>query len=453
MAARLGVADDRCAVHHDVRPFAIRPNRASMPQAQPTPDIAAEPSGTQRRHGRGFWLVAFAFLAVMAFSAVPSPLYSIYVARDGLSSFTITLVFAAYAVGVIGSLFLAGHVSDWHGRRRVLLPAIAASVLSAIVFLLWTDLWALFLGRVLNGISVGAVTATATAYLAELHAAHRPDASATRAQLVATAANLGGIGTGPLVAGVLAQWVGSPLDVPYAVSLAALLLAMVAVAVAPETKERPVPRPRYRPQRVAVPRAARATFFAAALGALLAFATFGLFTGLTSTILVGSMHHPSHALAGAAIFAVFASAAAGQVVMRDWPIRRTLQAGMALIVGGLAVLVVAVWLSSPSLALFLIGGAITGVGGGALFKGTLGTVAVISTDEGRAEALAGLFLAGYIGISVPVVALGVALQVVSTKVTLLGFAVIVALAVAAAAPTLLGRPGRTRAGDAAEAAA
>jgi MFS family permease len=429
--------------------------RSPSPAARPATDPAAPhaEAAHRRRHGRAFWSVAFAFAAVMAFSAVPSPLYALYVAKDGLSPFTITLVYAVYAVGVVGSLFLVGHISDWHGRRRVLLPALATAILSAIVFLVWTDLWALFLGRLLNGIAIGAVTATATAYLAELHARHRPDASTRRAQTVATAANLGGIGTGPLVAGALAQWVGSPLDVPYAVSLAALVIGFVAILLSPETKERPVPMPAYRPQRVAVPAAARGQFFAAALGALLAFAALGLFTGLASTILVGSLHQTSHLLAGASIFVVFASGVAAQMTTASWGLQPTLKAGMAVIVAGLAVLVLSVWLPTPSLALFLLGGALAGAGGGALFKGTLGTVVTISTDEGRAEALAGLFLAGYVGLSAPVVGLGLALQVTNTKDALLGFAVIVVVALAAAAPTLLGRPGRGAKGEPEAAAA
>ncbi|WP_210495884.1 MFS transporter [Patulibacter sp. SYSU D01012] len=426
-------------------PTTVTPHggRDAAPTAAPRcPDVDPADHAHRRRHGRGFWAVAFAFAAIMALSTVPSPLYPLYVARDGLSPLTITLVYAAYAIGVVGSLFLAGHVSDWHGRRRVLLPALATAALSAGVFLAWTDLWALFLGRVLNGIAIGAVTATATAYLAELHARHRPDASAARAQLVATAANLGGIGLGPLVSGALAQGVGAPLDVPYAVALAALLLGAVAVAVSPETRERPVPRPRYRAQRVAVPRAARGRFFAAALGALLAFATLGLFTGLASTILTGTMHRTSPLLAGASIFVAFAAGVAAQLGTGRWGLRRTLGVGMALIAIGLAVLVLAVWLPTPSLTLFLLGGAVAGAGSGALFKGTLGTVVGLATDDGRAEALAGLFLAGYVGLSVPVVGVGLALQGTSTRVALLGFAVLVVGAVLAAAPTLLGRPGR-----------
>src|SRR5690349_4956164 len=103
-----------------------------------------------RRHELGFWTVAFAFLAVMAFSTLPSPLYGLYQARDGFSSFTITLIYAAYAVGVVGALFLAGHLSDWHGRRRIMLPAILASVISAIGFLVWRDLPGLLVARVIN---------------------------------------------------------------------------------------------------------------------------------------------------------------------------------------------------------------------------------------------------------------------------------------------------------------
>jgi MFS family permease len=98
----------------------------------------------------------------------------------------------------------------------------------------------------------------------------------------------------------------------------------------------------------------------------------------------------------------------------------------------------AVWLSSPSLALFLIGGLLTGLGGGAMFKGSLGTVMMISELEHRAEAVAGLLLAGYIGLAVPAIGAGVALNAgASTKDTLLGFAILVALSLVAVVPILL----------------
>ena len=72
-----------------------------------------------RHHSFGFWVAALAFLVNMGFSAVPTPLYALYEQRDHFSTFMVTIVYAVYAVGVIGSLFLGGHVSDWVGRKRV----------------------------------------------------------------------------------------------------------------------------------------------------------------------------------------------------------------------------------------------------------------------------------------------------------------------------------------------
>src|SRR6201998_3399092 len=144
------------------------------------------------RHRRGFWAVAFAFLAVMALGTVPSPLYGLYRTRDHFSLFMITVAFAVYAVGVIVALLLAGHLSDLYGRRRLLLPAVGISIVSAIVFLASKSLAGLLAGRLINGISIGIVASTATAYLAELHTIGRPRATATRAQLTASAVNVGG---------------------------------------------------------------------------------------------------------------------------------------------------------------------------------------------------------------------------------------------------------------------
>src|SRR5882757_6523099 len=113
--------------------------------------IAAHP-----RHAIGFWAIAFAFLVVIGYSAVPTPLYPLYQARDGLSSLTITVVFAVYALGVVVSLFTVGHISDWYGRRRLVVPAILLSMLSALIFLVWRDLPGLILARIIGGFGVGA---------------------------------------------------------------------------------------------------------------------------------------------------------------------------------------------------------------------------------------------------------------------------------------------------------
>ncbi|HMC69380.1 MAG TPA: MFS transporter, partial [Mycobacteriales bacterium] len=321
-------------------------------------------------HGAGFWLVGYAFTVVMAFAAVPTPLYVLYAQRDHLSSTLITCVFAAYAVGVVISLFTIGHISDWVGRRRMLLVALVLALAAGAVFIVWTSLVALLIARVVSGLAVGIVTTTATAHLAELHALHRPDATARRAQVVAVAANLGGIGLGPLMAGLLAQFAPDPLHVPYLVTEALLAIALVALVLTPETVWRTGPV-RYRMQRIAVPREARAAFAAAALGAAVVFTVLGMFSALVPSFLAGALHDPSHALAGAVASVVFLASAVAQLAGRSTrgnPLKRA----VPFTVAGLTALAVGTW--TAQLPVFVAGAVATGVGVGMVFKTLLAAV-------------------------------------------------------------------------------
>ncbi len=108
---------------------------------------------------------------------------------------------------------------------------------------------------------------------------------------------------------------------------------------------------------------------------------------------------------------------------------------MAALVAGVLFVVAATWL--PSLALFLAGGLVAGAGAGLLFKGGVVTVSGLAAPKRRAEALAGFFLTGYIGISVPVLGLGVLEQWVEPKVALLAFAGLLLAGLATSARSLL----------------
>ena len=108
---------------------------------------------------------------------------------------------------------------------------------------------------------------------------------------------------------------------------------------------------------------------------------------------------------------------------------------------GLGLLTIAVWLPTPSLGVFLAGDLIIGAGAGLMFKGAIAAVSALSSHEHRAEALAGLFLAAYLGLAGPVIGLGALTQTASTRLSLLVFAALLALGILAAAPALLGRGG------------
>ncbi len=391
--------------------------------AETTHQVRARPSV---QHAAGFWIVAASFLLVMAYSTVPTPLYPLYQQQDGFPAFVITAIFAAYAVGVIVSLYLAGHVSDWLGRRRVLVIAVLISALSAVMFILWTEVPGLLVARFVNGASIGILTATATAHLSELRSIARPDENALVAASVSGAANLGGLSLGPLIGGLFAEYLPDPLMLPHIVFLVLLIVAAVLLLLVPETVDRPDDPPRYRPQRLSVPAGARRPFLIAAFGAFSGFAVLGLFTSLAPTFLGTTFMARDHLLAGATSFSVFAAAAAGQLLLAR--LRMPLQLAIAIAACATGLVLVAAGAILPEIVVFIAGGVIAGLGVGLLFKGAVGTTVALADPARKGETLSLIFLVAYSGLAIPVLIVGAALTFAPAASVLLVFVLIVLVA-------------------------
>jgi MFS family permease len=411
----------------------------SRQQSDQTPgeDIQALPAAATRRYGSGFWSVVFALLVVMAFSTLPSPLYGLYRTRDDLSAFMVTVIYAIFAGGTIAALSSVRFIAARVGRRGVMLGAVATMIAAAVLLAAWKALPGLLIGRLMTGVAVGLASGTAVTYLIELRAREDPKASVIRARNIGTAVTVGALGIGPLVAGCLAEWVRQPLTLPYLLWVVLGAIALIGLATTPETG---TPAPAASPERQASTssRSVRVLVPGAA-ATLAAFSANGLFAGLSGLFLATTLHHPSHALSGATLFLVFAAGVAAQVATTALAASRTLALGTISMLVGLALLVTAVRLSPPSLALFLLSGVLIGAGAGAVFKGTTGLVLEATAPENRLAMTSDLLIALFVGLSIPVIGAGVALdQGASSPDTVLGFAILVGLGVAGAG-LLLGR--------------
>jgi MFS family permease len=386
-------------------------------------------------------VVAFAFLIVMAFATLPSPLYGIYKVTDHLSSFTITVIYAIFAVGTITALLLENRIAARLGRRGVMLAAVAIMMVAAALLAAWKGLPVLLVGRLLTGIAAGLAAGTAITYLIELSLRADPGASIVRARTIGTSISVGALGVGPLIAGCLAQWASWPLTLPYLVVLALGGVAFLGLCFVPETGTPQAhgapPSHRGRP-RLPVP---------AAAGTMAAFAASGLFAGLAGLILAITLGRTSHALSGATLFLVFSCGVISQLATPRLAASRVLALGTILMLVGLVFLVVSVRLSSPSLGLFLVSGALIGAGVGAVFKGTTGIVLESAAPEDRLSLTSRLLVVLYVGLSIPVVGAGIALnQGANIPNTVLAFAILVAVGVSVSGWVLLGhRLGRTSA--------
>jgi hypothetical protein len=254
---------------------------------------------------------------------------------------------------------------------------------------------------------------------------------------VGTAANVGGLAVGPLFAGLLARYLPAVPRLPYEVFAVLLAVAVLATTVVPEGRAVPRSRPRYRPQRLAAPAHARAQFNAAVTGAFMVFTVFGVLAGLAGSFLAGPLHHASPVWAGLAVFLSFGVGALTQVSTMSWSLRRLFALGLPALLLGLGAIVAAAWMRPPSLAVLLAGVVLAGVGSGTIYRGSLTTILTTSTADNRAGALTSFFVAGYVGLSLPVVGAGIALEHTDFRTVLLVLNLVVAAGTLVAAAVLL----------------
>ncbi|WP_234046037.1 MFS transporter [Streptomyces adelaidensis] len=305
------------------------------------------------------------------------------------------------------------------------MPGLACAALSALVFLEADNLTLLITGRVLSGLSAGIFTGTATAALVDLAGRDAGE----RATLVGTVANMGGLGAGPLLSGLLAQLAPAPLRLPFEVHLGMLALVTAGIWLMPQPVEI-TGRPRARITRPRVPEQVRATFLRASIAGFASFAVLGLFTAVVPSFLGQLLHLSDPALSGAVVCTVFAASAIGQITLVR-PLGRAAQpVGCALLIAGMALLIAG--LAAESLVL-LLGAAVTaGLGQGVSFRAGLAAINAEAPAGQRAEVASTFFIVLYVAISVPVVGVGVAADVVGLRAAGIGFGVAVALLAASA---------------------
>lgn len=357
--------------------------------------------------GKGPALGAATVLMLMFMGAtLPGPLYLIY--RDELhfSQVTLTLIYAVYFASAVLTAFFLGRLSDQVGRRAAILFAIGVSLISTVLFVFADSIPLLFLARVLSGFGIPLAAGAGTAWVAELC-----DNRCTGACLTA-GFTLAGLGLGPFLAGILAQFTREPLTLPFLALMVLALAAAVITLLVPETVKRPVRRLRelsLRP-RIGVPRALIAAFTAPAITAFATFSLLGFYSALTPSLLEEALHLHSHAISGGIIFELYAVAALVLVLTQWLSARAAMLAGLALLIPALALLALAP--RDHSLPLLLVGSAVGGAAVGFGYRGSLQLVNELAPGTHRAEVVSTFLMFCYLGVSLPVV--GIALLSAAT---------------------------------------
>ncbi|MDA8284784.1 MAG: MFS transporter [Actinomycetota bacterium] len=358
------------------------------------------PAGSRyaARSAAGFWLAAGTYLVLLAGTNIATPLYGHYESAFGFGPATVTAVFAVYVGALIPSLLFVGPLSDAIGRTRVLLPAIGLAIAGAALFAAASSTDWLYAARVVQGLALGAASGPVTALIVE----REPNAERGHAAMVAAVAAVGGVGLGPLLGGVLAQYLPAPALLAYLVEIVLLAAAAIATALLPDSSA----RTRYRPRRPGIPEGIGGAFATSGATSFVTWAVTAIFLTLVPSYTATLTHSANLGLQGGVVAVLFATSALTQrlilMVAKD-PL--TLQRrGLAALVAALGLLCGAG--VEGSLWLLVAASLVAGAGQGLAFLGAMREINAVAPPGRHAEVLSGFYVVTYLGTGLPVLGVG-----------------------------------------------
>ena len=354
-------------------------------------DTLAVPTGRAvSRITSDMWRAAWTVTAVFMLSNSPTPLYVFWQRALGFSSGTLTVIFALYIAGLLGTLLLAGQLSDRYGRKPVLLPGLLAALVACALFASASSVAMLAAGRLLTGIAVGVIVSAGMASIGDLGGAQRR----RQAALLASVAMVLGAGLGPLLSGAVARTLTHPVPYVFGVEFLVLLSAFVIAARLPLKRPVEAGRSGVRLHLPSVPadNRLRVACGIGVFGPGITATSFVLALGPSLLSRLLEVHSPL--IAGGMACAMFAAATGVQFAVRSWSVRAIFAAGTTATALSMCALCFAVHASSAPV--LVVAALLAGVGQGLGQLGGLTLIGLHVPDTHRAEANAVMNIGGYL---------------------------------------------------------
>lgn len=378
-----------------------------------------------------FVTVCAALLTMAAGNHLVAPLYPVYQTRFTLSTSLVTVVAAMFGSTLIPTMLVAGPLSDRWGRRPLMWVGVGAFLLGDVAFAMATGIAWLLVGRMLQGVGMGAFFGPSTALASDLVDARRKDLAA----LGATVASMVGFGLGPFFSGLLIQSDLAPQVVPFLVHGALLVVSAVMLGTLPHPLvDRGLVAPPGPQGGMNHPVARRI----ALLGGFSGWALGGLLLVMLPTILRPLLGRFWGIGGGAALLGLMLAGGVAQILTRGWHPTRALLMGSLTQAGGF--LLLQLGLGRASVPLVAAAVLLIGLGLATLQRGGLGLTIRATPEERKGDGVSRFLACAYFGGNFPVILFGVAADRVGfTSALWAYFAVFGSLLVVAAGFLLLRR--------------
>lgn len=188
----------------------------------------------QNRKRIGFIGATCSLAVVYAASSAPIPLYSTYRQIIDLTGADLSMSAVAYFAGTLIALLMFARLSNYLGRRPVILGTLGLTAIGCLIFFYIHNASMLFIGRFIQGVACGLASSTITAYVVD-NAPASPDWLGVA--VTSGAPNLG-LAIGAFGSGALKEYGTGSSSLTFEILIAILASRVVLIAVSPETVTR-----------------------------------------------------------------------------------------------------------------------------------------------------------------------------------------------------------------------
>ncbi|MDR6815237.1 MFS family permease [Neorhizobium sp. 2083] len=374
-------------------------------------------------------MTAYSFLGavlISATSSAPTPLYHLYQELFHLSPAMITLIFGSYSFALLAALLTVGGLSDYLGRRPLILLALIFNAAALIVFMVAESGTTLLIGRIVQGFATGIAFPTFGATIL--------DTDKRTGSILNSVTAFLGLMIGTLAAGTLVAFAPEPTHLIYALLFLVTLAGIVVLAFMPETiTGRPGALAAMRPH-ISVPQRARATLLKVTPVNVAGWSLGGFYLSLMPTLVAVATGITSPFVGGTVVATLMLSATASVFIFRTWTPQRVLFTGTTALMIGVLITLSGVHLQA--VGLLFLGTAVAGLGFGSIFSNILKIVLPLAESHERAGLFAAFLVESYLAFSIPAIIAGLAAPALglSTAAYFYG-AVIIVLALISIAAT------------------
>lgn len=370
--------------------------------------------------------MAGVLLTVMGSATLASPLYSLYREAYQVGPGSVAMAYSAYMAGALLALIGLARLSDQWGYARTLLLAVVAAALGLVASAIAESICALSVGRFLIGLGAGVAASAATAGIVNAAGPRGAPGASAMAAVLSTL----GLGLGPIIAGVAAQFLPFPLVTVYA--LLAAVAVILAIQLWPEAagaSSVKLSLQQLRPSFHLPAKEHIAQFMLLGTLTFVGYALFSLFASLAPSYLAELLDLHGPLIEGLGVAALFGGSVAAQLLLRKAESRQGVVTGAALMAVSLLMLASALQMSSA--ALFIASDLLGGVGQGLAFMSAIRLVSPMSPSELRGGLMASFFSMAYLGGTVPLLLTGLIARWVGTTNAVILFSITLGGAAAA----------------------